>query len=74
MAPISLTIRLANSKRHTLSVDEGASVNELKEAIAASELQIPASEQRLIFKGKVLKDDTLLNTYGQCPREGSEST
>eukprot|EP00958_Prasinococcus_capsulatus_P021925 scaffold3036_cov414-Prasinococcus_capsulatus_cf.AAC.34 len=49
----------------TLSdVDLSLSVKDFKDQVAASELGIPAAQQRLIYKGQVLKDERTLNSYG----------
>ncbi|GFR51716.1 hypothetical protein Agub_g14162, partial [Astrephomene gubernaculifera] len=50
--------------RITLDVSPTASVGEVKEGIAAI-VPIPAAEQRLIFRGQIMKDDErTIDTYG----------
>lgn len=48
-----------------VSTDNATSIAELKEAIAA-EASIPSAEQRLIYKGQVLKDERTVESYGEC--------
>jgi len=49
----------------TVSTDNATSIAELKEAIA-TEASIPSAEQRLIYKGQVLKDERTVESYGEC--------
>jgi hypothetical protein len=53
-----------------VEVDLGASVGALK-GLLVEKSEIPADQQRLIYKGRVLKDDNLLNSYGR-ERKGRE--
>ena len=61
---ISLTIRLSNADKAVVEADKSGTVLELKEKIAAK-LNVPAVQQRLIYKGRVLKDDSTLEFYGK---------
>ena len=45
-----------------MEVEPKASVKELKEACQAAG-EMPADEMRLIFKGKILKDELTLDEY-----------
>lgn len=49
-----------------VSTQAESTVAELKEAIAGK-TDAPAKDQRLIYKGQVLKDDKTVNDYGQRP-------
>lgn len=40
-------------------------VSELKEEVA-KHCPVPASEQRLIFKGQILKDERSIDSYGEA--------
>eukprot|EP01038_Epipyxis_sp_PR26KG_P007254 gene7254-9890_t len=60
---ISLTIKLSNADKATVIVARDATVLDLKEAIALT-LSVPATQQRLIFKGRVLKDELTMDHYG----------
>lgn len=62
MSEIELTIKCSNADKATVKIAISATVLELKEKIAI-ELNIPSGQQRLIYKGKVLKDDLTLDTY-----------
>ena len=60
---IRLTIRLSNADKANVEIDKSSTVLELKEKINTV-LNVPAAQQRLIHKGKVLKDDITLEHYG----------
>ncbi|EWM24518.1 ubiquitin family expressed [Nannochloropsis gaditana] len=62
MAPITVHIKCANAKKYSVSVEQDKRVSDLKFAIEAMS-DIPATHQRLIHKGKVLKDEEGLATY-----------
>ena len=62
----SITIKLSNGTTQSVSVaDLAVSVAEIK-AAAADDIGIPANEQRLVFKGKILKDDQVASAAGLC--------
>lgn len=64
-----ITVKLANGTQHTVDVsDFGVTVTELKKQLEGA-LSIPADEQRVILRGKVLKDDCVLSAVGM--EEGS---
>ncbi len=63
MSDLVLTIKCSNADKATVTIDKNASVLELKTKIAG-ELQVPSSQQRLIYKGRVLKDELTLESYG----------
>lgn len=58
-------VRCSNGNKFTVEVDLGATVLALK-GLLVERSEIPADQQRLIYKGRVLKDDHLLNSYGGC--------
>lgn len=62
MSEISLTIKCSNADKVIVSISPSASVLELKEKISEA-LSVPATSQRLIYKGRVLKDDLGLDFY-----------
>jgi len=62
MAQISINIKTTNSSNTPLSIETSATVLELKQKVAEV-LEVPAANQRLIYKGKVLKDDLTLESY-----------
>lgn len=48
----------------TVETSSEKTIAELKEAVA-SEASIPAGEQRLIYKGQVLKNERSVESYGE---------
>uniref|UniRef100_A0A5B6ZTG7 Ubiquitin-like domain-containing protein n=1 Tax=Davidia involucrata TaxID=16924 RepID=A0A5B6ZTG7_DAVIN len=59
---VELNIKTLDSQIYTFQVDKYMPVSVFKEKIA-SEIGLPVGQQRLIFRGKVLKDDHLLSEY-----------
>jgi len=47
-----------------VSTDYGSTIAELKEAVAV-EASITSAEQRLIYKGQVLKNERTVESYGE---------
>lgn len=62
MSEFRVTIKMAGDSKHEVSVTSTMTVLELKGKLA-SELDIAVDRQRLIFSGKVLKDNDSLDTY-----------
>ncbi|KAG5463882.1 hypothetical protein LSCM1_00055 [Leishmania martiniquensis] len=61
---MTITIKLANGNQHTVDVsDYNITVAQLKKQIAET-LEIPPEEQRIILRGKVLKDEGILSAVG----------
>ncbi|KAL1827796.1 hypothetical protein ACET3Z_006208 [Daucus carota] len=61
-ATVEIKIKTLDSQTYTMRVDKSVPVPALKEQIA-SVTGIVSEQQRLICRGKVLKDDTLLSAY-----------
>ncbi|XVE56243.1 hypothetical protein DITRI_Ditri03aG0222700 [Diplodiscus trichospermus] len=59
---VDLKIKTLDSKIFSFLVNKNTSVSLFKEKIA-KELGVPVGQQRLIFRGKVLKDEHLLSEY-----------
>ncbi|KAG5542816.1 hypothetical protein RHGRI_015799 [Rhododendron griersonianum] len=59
---VELNIKTLDSQIYSFHVDKNMPVSLFKEKIA-SEIGLPVGQQRLIFRGKVLKDDHLLSAY-----------
>ena len=59
---IQLTIRLSNDDKVSVEADQQGTILELKEKINQV-LAVPPAQQRLIYKGKVLKDECTLDFY-----------
>ena len=49
-----------------MTVDNEMTIAEVK-AAAADKAEVPAENQRLIYKGQVLKDDRTIESYGEVP-------
>jgi ubiquilin len=64
MAEQSVNVRCSNGEKFTVPLDTDATVQAFKESIA-EEAQVPSESQRLIYKGRVLKDDQTLASYGK---------
>lgn len=64
--PLSVVIKpTAGGDKFTVTVPASASVADLKAQVALGGPNIPAEEQRLIYKGQVLKDERALSDYGE---------
>ncbi|KVH90110.1 Ubiquitin [Cynara cardunculus var. scolymus] len=59
---VEINIKTLDSQLHSFNVDKNMPVSMFKEKIAR-ELDLPVEQQRLIFRGKVLKDGDLLSEY-----------
>uniref|UniRef100_A0A804R4M4 Ubiquitin domain-containing protein DSK2b n=1 Tax=Zea mays TaxID=4577 RepID=A0A804R4M4_MAIZE len=59
----TLHIRCANGSKFTVQTDLGATVGAFKEVLSGS-CGVPAPQQRLIYKGRILKDEQTLDSYG----------
>ncbi|KAG5489933.1 hypothetical protein JKF63_00050 [Porcisia hertigi] len=61
---MTVTIKLANGNQHAVEVsDFSITIADLKKQIEET-LEIPADEQRIILRGKVLKDESVLSSVG----------
>ncbi|XP_024391182.1 ubiquitin domain-containing protein DSK2a isoform X1 [Physcomitrium patens] len=56
-------VRSSNGNKFTVEVNLGATVLALK-GLLVEKSEIPADHQRLIYKGRVLKDEQTLSSYG----------
>ncbi|KAJ6411936.1 hypothetical protein OIU84_005074 [Salix udensis] len=61
-ATVEINIKTLNSQKHSFQVNKNMPVSVFKEKIA-NEIGVPVSQQRLIFRGRVLKDEHLLSEY-----------
>ncbi|XP_055833391.1 ubiquitin-like domain-containing protein CIP73 isoform X2 [Solanum dulcamara] len=59
---VMLNIKTLDSQTYTFNVDKNLQVSALKDKLA-SQIGVPVEQQRLIFRGKVLKDNHLLSEY-----------
>lgn len=60
---LKVNIKGPSELKLSLDISSDQTVLQLKEAIAQQKPDIPADAQRLIYAGKVLKDEELLSTY-----------
>lgn len=60
----TLHIRCTNGSKFAVRADLGTTVAAFK-AIVAESGDVPAPQQRLIYKGRILKDEQTLASYGR---------
>jgi hypothetical protein len=62
---MKLLIKQSAGALHTLQdVDAALSVAELKALLSVAPFSVPVEQQRLVYKGHVLKDSSTLADYG----------
>ena len=65
MAPTTIHVKATSGSKITVSVELSTTVGELKTTLeAADKADTPSAQQRLIYKGHVLKDEKTLESYG----------
>ncbi|KAL7939439.1 hypothetical protein V8C35DRAFT_286625 [Trichoderma chlorosporum] len=63
-AQITFRVKTAQDGSHTITMAESATVLDLKTKLSTSEFEnIPVERQRLIYSGRVMKNDDTLATY-----------
>ena len=63
-AQITFKVKASSDKTHTLTMSEVASVKDLKDKLSGEEYEnIPAERQRLIYSGRVMKNEETLGSY-----------
>ncbi|KAJ4965252.1 hypothetical protein NE237_017101 [Protea cynaroides] len=60
---VTVNIRCSNGSKFSVKTSLESTVGTFK-ALLAQNCDIPAEQQRLIFKGRILKDDQTLESYG----------
>ena len=60
---VSVNIRCSNGSKFSVTMSLDSTVGTFK-SILAQNCDIPADQQRLIYKGRILKDDQTLVSYG----------
>lgn len=61
---ITFKVKCSGDKNHTVTIAESATVLQLKTLLAGEEYEnISPEQQRLIYSGKVMKDDEVLSSY-----------
>ncbi len=63
-AQLSFKVKTSGEGSHDITIPETATVLQLKDKLGGKDYEdIPAARQRLIYSGRVLKDDQVLSTY-----------
>ncbi|KLU88609.1 deubiquitination-protection protein dph1, partial [Magnaporthiopsis poae ATCC 64411] len=63
-AQLSFKVKTSGDGSHNITMSESATVLDLKNKLAAEEFEdIPADRQRLIYSGRVMKNDDALSVY-----------
>ncbi|KAJ7953216.1 Ubiquitin domain-containing protein [Quillaja saponaria] len=60
---VTINIRCSNGSKFSVQISLEATIGSFREVIAQNS-DIPADQQRLIYKGRILKDDQTLQSYG----------
>ncbi|KAM6558555.1 hypothetical protein CsatA_027794 [Cannabis sativa] len=60
---VAVNVRCSNGTKFTLRTSLESTVESFK-ALLAENCDVPADQQRLIYKGRILKDDQTLQSYG----------
>ncbi|KAH6760009.1 ubiquitin family protein [Perilla frutescens var. frutescens] len=58
-----LNIRCSNGSKFSVQVNLNSTVEDFK-LVVAQKCEIPAQQQRLIYKGRIMKDDQTLKSFG----------
>lgn len=64
MPEINISVKGPSDLKLSLRVDTSVTVEELKQQIATENSEFPADQQRLIYSGRVLKDNECVEKYG----------
>ncbi|XP_047312118.1 ubiquitin domain-containing protein DSK2b-like isoform X2 [Impatiens glandulifera] len=62
-AGVSVNVRCSNGSKFSVQANLDSDVRSFKSVLALN-CDIPADQQRLIYKGRILKDDETLESYG----------
>lgn len=60
---VKVNVRCSNGSKFSVEVDLESTVESFK-GVLSEKSEIPANQQRLIYKGRILKDDQTLKSYG----------
>lgn len=60
---VTLNIRCSNGSKFSVQIAIESTVGLFKDVLA-QKCDIPSDQQRLIYKGRILKDDQTLQSYG----------
>lgn len=63
-APITFKVKASGEKNHTITMNSTATVSDLKTKLAGADFEsIPLERQRLIYSGRVMKNEDTLGSY-----------
>lgn len=62
---VGVNVRCSNGSKFTVRTTLESTVEAFK-ALLAQNCDVPADQQRLIYKGRILKDDQTLQSYGKA--------
>lgn len=65
---MNVKCRLSDASTIEATVDKDATVADLKKALSGP-ANCPPDAQKIVFKGRILKDDDTLVGYGACVRD-----
>ncbi|KAJ8764074.1 hypothetical protein K2173_004972 [Erythroxylum novogranatense] len=60
---VTVNVRCSNSSKFSVEINLSSTVEAFK-SVLAEKCDIPAANQRVIYKGRILKDDQTLESYG----------
>lgn len=60
---VTVNVRCSNGSKFSVQVSLESTVGSFK-SVLSQNCEIPAEQQRLIYKGRILKDDQTLKSYG----------
>lgn len=60
---VAVNVRCSNGSKFSVRTSLESTVESFK-ALVAQNCDVPANQQRLIYKGRILKDDQTLLSYG----------
>ena len=63
MTKLEISVRCSTGTKFTVEADTGDTVEELKSKLVEGS-SVPAQQQRLIYKGRILKDEQTIEHYG----------
>lgn len=61
----TINIKCTNNEKFSVSIDASSTILQLKEAVETTS-SVPVLQQRLIYKGHVLKDVRTIESYGKA--------
>lgn len=64
---VTVHIRCSNGSKFSVQTTLDGTVGVFK-AVLAGNCDVPPDQQRLIYKGRILKDDQTLESYGEAVR------